>query len=134
MVDRTFILIISIVLTAASSGGCNLLFINDPNHNEKIRYSMAHGHAARVLKESGSALEPYRPDYDYLVFFRRHYDESTHAFHSCELYDFLKISDKPGPERFVIAYEKETKKTYLRTDLRTNLNIDRLPTTQPASE
>ena len=100
--------------------------INDPNRNDKIRYSMAHIHAKRALSEAGSSLTPYRPDYELMVFWRRHYDTCTKTIHDCQLYDFLKVSPKPGPERFVIAYDKATRKTYLRADLRSDENMESL--------
>ncbi len=100
--------------------------INDPNKNDKIRYSMAHIHANRVLTEAGSNLESHYPDYSMMTFRRDHYDRSTHVVHVCELYDFLKVSPEPGPERFVIAYDKVTRKTYLRANLRSNENLERL--------
>jgi hypothetical protein len=101
--------------------------INDPNHNEKIRFSMARIHAERVLAESGSSLRPCPPDYELMTFWRKHYDEPTRAVHVYELYDFLKTSAQPGPDRFVIAYDKATRKTYLRADLRSNENLEILP-------
>ena len=100
--------------------------INDPNRNDKIRYSMAHAHAKRSLSEAGSSLTPYWPDYELLTFWRRHYDTPTKTIHDYKLYDFLKVSPEPGPSRFVIAYDTATRKTYLRADLRSNENMERL--------
>lgn len=105
--------------------GCT---INDPNHNEKIRYSMADIHARRVLAEAG--LGEDRGKYELMVFWRRHYDEDTKLVHVLELYDYLKTSPAPGPDRFVIAYDKATRKTYLRSDLRSNENLESLPTVE----
>jgi len=96
--------------------------MNDPNHNDKIRFSMAYAHAEQVLKEQGSSSSTY----DVMVFWRRHYDENTHVIHDCQLYDFLKTTAGPGPEHFVIAYDKATRETYLRTDLRSDQNITSL--------
>jgi hypothetical protein len=121
-----------LILLGSINSGCSLLYINDPNSNDKIRYSMAHAHAERGLREAGSKLHPYSPDYDVMVFWRRHYDEKTQTIHDCQLYDFLKTSRQPGPDRFVIAYDMATRKTYLRTDLRSDVNIESLPSRKPA--
>ena len=105
------------------SGGCT---INDPNHNDKIRYSMARIHADRVLEQINDELSS-RDDYDLVTFWRRHWDSETKVMHVYKLYDFVKTSDRPGPKRFVIAYDKVTRKTYLRSELRSNENLDSLP-------
>jgi hypothetical protein len=115
------------VVAVLSLSGCT---INDPNHNAKIRYSMAMGHAQRVLKEAGSSLEILK-DYNTLTFRRMHFDHDTRVVHVFELYDFVKNSPGVGPEAFVIAYDKVTRKTYLRADLRTNENLETLPTESP---
>lgn len=91
-----------------------------------MRYQMAHLHAARVLEEAGSSLRPYRPDYDLEMFWRKHYDEEAKVLHVYQLYDFLKASSEPGPDRFVIAYDNVTRETYLRNDLRSNANLESL--------
>ena len=88
---------------------------------------MALEHAEHVIRETGSNLRPYHPDYELMIFWRRDYDESTKILHHYELYDLMKTSQQPGPDRFVIAYDKVTRKTYLRTDLRSNENITTLP-------
>jgi hypothetical protein len=103
--------------------GCAL---SDPNHNPKVRYAWAHQHAERVLRDAGTQLSPYS-DYDLMTFYRRQWDESAEVMHKYELYDFLKICATPGPPRFVIAYDMATRKTYLRADLRSNENLERLP-------
>lgn len=110
--------------------GCNL---SDPNYNDKMRYQMAHLHAADVLKAAGCELSPFGGgNYNLMEFWTKYYDEKTKIVHFYQLYDFLKICDKPGPDRFVIAYDTVTRKTYLRSDLRSNVNLDRLPATQPS--
>jgi hypothetical protein len=116
------------------TSGCSLLHMNDPNHNDKIRYSMAYGHAAKVIQEAGSELKAGHPDYDVMTFWRRHYDEEARILHDCQLYDFLKVSKHPGPDRFVIAYDKATRETYLRADLRSNENLSCLPTVEVVSD
>ncbi len=88
---------------------------------------MAHGHARKVLRKAGSDLRPYHPDYELMIFWRRFYDESTMTIHDCQLYDFLKLSSRLGPCRFVIAYDKATRETYLRADLRSDENLEFLP-------
>ena len=110
-----------VVCLLALLSGCSL---NDPNRNGKVRNSMASVHAGKVLSDAGSSLKPYHPDYDLMIFGRRHYDESTTTLHLYTLYDFLKVSPEPGPDHFVIAYDKATRKTYLRSDLRSNENMD----------
>ena len=107
--------------------GCSL---HDPPDHRKARYAMAIEHAARVLREAGTELSPTWPDYEVMTFYRRYWDESTEVMHRYELYDFVKICDKPGPARFVIAYDVGTRETYLRANLRSNHNLDRLPTVQ----
>jgi hypothetical protein len=109
--------------------GCAL---NAPNQNEKARYSMVMNHARQVLREAGSSLAPHR-DYDRAIFWRKYYDKDAHNMRVWELYDFVKIAPGPGPEHFVIVYEENTRKTYLRTNLRSVENLERLPTTQPAA-
>lgn len=104
--------------------GCAL---SDPNYNPKVRYAWAHKHAERVLRDAGTQLTPYWPNYELMCFYRQHWDKSTEVMHEYELYDFLKICDRPGPPRFVIAYDMATRKTYLRAELRSNENLDRLP-------
>ena len=126
--SRTTLLIAVFVCFLALRSGCA---INDPNRNDKMRYQMAHSHARRVLTETGSDLTPYSPDYELMIFWRRHYDESTKTVHDCQLYDFVKASPEPGPERFVIAYDKATRKTYLRADLRSNENLEALRSVEP---
>ena len=111
------------VCLVALLSGCA---INDPNRNGKLRYSMAHIHAKRALSEAGASLTPYRPDYGLMIFCRRHYDTRTETIHDYQLYDFLKLTPKPGPNRFVIAYDDVTRKTYLRADLRSDENLDSL--------
>lgn len=106
--------------------GCALHKTGDPNHNEKIRYQMAHAHAGELLQAAGSDLDAH-DDYDLMIFFRRHNDLVRRIVHRYELYDFLKTSPKPGPERFVIAYDDATRRTYLRSDLRSNENLESLP-------
>src|SRR5688500_3547460 len=104
-VRRAFIPMLFLLV---STNSCSLLTINDPNENDKIRYSMAHSHAARVLQEAGSELRPYSPDYEAMTFWRRYYDKQAEMIHDYQLYDFLKVSSEPGPNRFVIAYDKAT--------------------------
>ncbi|GJM25525.1 MAG: hypothetical protein DHS20C16_19400 [Phycisphaerae bacterium] len=99
-----------------------------------MRYQMAHLHAARVLEEAGSGLRPYRPDYDLEVFWRKHYDKEAEILHVYQLYDFLKTSQEPGPKRFVIAYDKATRETYLRKDLRSNRNLKSVPMSESVIE
>ncbi len=114
--------------------GCTQLgyLLEDPNRNDKMRYSMAHIHADRVLREAGSNLSSYRPDYNTIVFIRRPCGKSTGVRHKYELWEFLKTSSQPGPSRFVIAYDNVTRKTYLRANLHSDENLERLPpTTQP---
>ena len=122
-----------LAVSAAFVPGCALLSMNDPNANDKIRYQMAHLHAQRVLREAGSQLRPYTPDYDLMTFWRRDYDEQTTVIHDYQLYDFLKTSREPGPDRFEIAYDTATRETYLRTDLRSNQNVGTLPSSAPAA-
>lgn len=100
--------------------GCTF---DDPNANEKIRYQMAKMHAISELERVHADLE----DYDLMVFHRRHYDQESREVHHYELYDYLKTSSGAGPVRFVVAYDNVTRQTYLRSDLRSNSNIDRLP-------
>ncbi len=69
------LIITFISLTALLLGGCT---INDPNHNEKIRYGMAYGHAKRVLEQSGHVLSPY-DDYKAMVFYRTQWDKEIHC-------------------------------------------------------
>lgn len=99
--------------------------IDDPNHNDKIRYHMAMKHAEHVLRETGSKLSVF-DDYELMIFLRKHFDRTTRMVHRYQLYDFVKKADGDGPMRFVIAYNKATKKTYLRNDLRSNKNLDKL--------
>ncbi len=127
----------ALVVLGMLTPGCTFLAYlhgSDPNNNDKLRYVKAHNHAQKVLRESGSELSPYPPDYDLMTFWRRHYVEETLTIHDCQLYDFLKTSEKPGPDRFVIAYDKATRKTYLRADLRSNENIETLPPVGSSSE
>lgn len=113
-----------VTVTAVFAGmGCTL---NDPNRIDKVRYSMAHDHAQKVLLQSGSKLNAFY-DYDLMTFGRRHFDEDTRILHRYQLYDFVKKTDAHGPERFVIAYDYATRKTYLRSDLRSNENLTTLP-------
>ncbi len=112
-----------ISLVVLLSGGCTT---NDPNHNDKMRYAMARIHANRVLEQLSDDLSVLE-DYDLETFWRKHYDQETRVVHIYQLYDFLKISDRHGPNRFVIAYDKVTRKTYLRSDLRSNEDLDALP-------
>ena len=102
-------------------GGCNL---DDPNVNEHIRYQMAMAHAKATIERGGSSLSPDRPDYNLEIFFRRHFDEKANIRHSYEIYDFLKNSHSPGPERIIIAYDNVTRMTHLRSNLRSNVNLD----------
>ncbi len=104
----------ALLLLVMMLSGCSLLAMNDPNSNDKIRWGLAHGHAERVLKEAGSKLRPYAPDYDMKTFWTSH----------SEFYDFLKTSTKPGPNRFVIVYDSEKRKTYLRADLHSDENLE----------
>jgi len=113
------------------STGC---YLGDPNHNPKVRYAMATRHAREALKDAGYDLTPGYPDYDLMIFGRRHYDRETEVLHHLVLYDFLKIADKPGPNRFVIAYDTATRETYLRPDLRSNENLERLAPAANASD
>ena len=106
-----------------TTSACSLAHIGDPNHNDKIRYSMAHGHAAQVLDEQGVELDLHR-DYESMTFWRRDYDEENHVLHDYQLYDFLKTSDRLGPERLLIAYDTATRQTYRRSNLRSNENLD----------
>jgi len=103
--------------------------LNDPNTNEKMRFGMATQHALGVIEQANQQLT--LADYDLEVFWRKHYDESTKTTHFYELYDFAKKSANPGPDRFVIAYDRHTRNTYLRADLRSNENLDRLPALAP---
>lgn len=102
------------------ASGCHL---NDPNHNPKIRYQLAIIHANEFLKESGSSLRCHYPSYDLEMFSRFWYDEETETEHPLVLYDYLKTTNESGPRRFVIAYDKFDRRTYLRTDLRSNQNL-----------
>ncbi|QDV89027.1 hypothetical protein RAS2_00880 [Phycisphaerae bacterium RAS2] len=104
--------------------GC---LINDPNHNEKVRWGLAEEHATNALTESGWELSC--TDYELMVFWRRHTpkENGMYVVHDLQLYEYLKKSEKPGPDRFVIAYDKATRKTHLRSDLRSNENLDALP-------
>ena len=97
---------------------------SDPNLWGQARFQMAHRHAQRVVSPYG--ITPYAPNYDLEIFWRKHYDAATGKHHSYELYDFLKVSPQPGPDRFVIAYDRATRKTYLRADLRSNDNLETL--------
>ena len=115
-----------VVFCVLSATGCA---INDPNRNSKVRYVMVRQHASRALKEAGYEVRPYWPDYEAMQFDRFYYDKAGDSYHNWELTDFLKITDKPGPDRFVIVYERETRKTYLRSNLRSNENLERLPVT-----
>jgi hypothetical protein len=110
----------SVICLLSILPGCAL---TDPNHNEKIRWGMAQVHAGDVIKNAGADPRQYEQE----VFTRKYYDRATHVVHVYELYDFMKTSPDPGPDRFVIAYDKATRKTYLRSDLRSNENLERLP-------
>ncbi len=110
-------------LAILASGGC---YASDPNRNPKMRHWMAHQHADRVLAQVGDGLSCF-DDYDLMVFWRRHFDEETRVLHDYQLYDVVKTSDRPGLKRFIIAYDTATRKTYLRSELRSNENIDSLP-------
>lgn len=52
----------SFLLAVLAAGGLSFAgcTINDPNHNDKIRYSMAMIHAERVLKDAGSPLDIHK--------------------------------------------------------------------------
>lgn len=113
-----------LICLVALGAGCNL---NDPNRVAQIRHLMANEHARAVLQAAGSSLSPESPDYSVLVFWRNHLDSANNTQHRYELYDFVKTSQAPGPESFVIAYDNVTRSTYLRSDLRSNQNLDRLP-------
>lgn len=104
--------------------GC---LINDPNHNEKVRWGLAEEHAMNALRDSGCRLTC--SDYELMVFWRRHTpkENGLYIVHDMQLYDYIKKSEKPGPDHFVIAYDKATRKTYLRSDLRSNENLDAIP-------
>ena len=108
-----------IFLILIAPTGCR---INDPNYNDKMRWAMAQSHAKSVLEDSAANLESY----DVEEFLRRHYDSETKVIHDYRLYDYLKTSPGPGPDRFVIAYDPVTRQTYLRKNLRSNENLDRL--------
>lgn len=114
--------------------GCSnaIKSMDDPNVNPKIRFMMATSHAREVLADAGNGQTPNQLDYDMMIFTRRVFDESTQTEHHLELYDFLKTSSHCGPQRFVIAYDDVTRKTYLRSDLRSNENLDSLPLAEPA--
>ncbi len=100
--------------------------MNDPNHNGKMRYSMATIHARNFLKDQvGITNERPLEDYDLMVFYRQHYDFETRECHNLTLYDYLKNNkNAEGPERFVIAYDKFDRKTYVRDNLRSNEDIE----------
>ncbi|GMV96487.1 MAG: hypothetical protein AMXMBFR83_08530 [Phycisphaerae bacterium] len=75
---------------------------------------MARHHARRVLREAGSTLSAGHPAYGVMTFRRRHSDEKIGTIHGtihdCRLDDFLKTSKEPGPDRFVIAYDKASRR------------------------
>ena len=108
------------------TSGCVLI---DPHSNPKTRYAKAMNHAERVLREAGSDLRPYKDHYDLMTFTRSHWDAEQEIMFIYKLYDFVRITDKPGPDHFVIAYDKKTGETYLRSDLRSNKNLESLPKT-----
>jgi hypothetical protein len=102
--------------------------MNDPNWNEKVRESMVLAHASKVLAKTSCVPKPSLNDYDQMTFARKHYDKDTKIVHIYVLYDYLrKQTPGCGPERFVIAYDKATKRTYLRRNLRSNDDIESLP-------
>jgi len=108
---------------APLSNGCRM---NDPNHNGKMRHSMAMKHARSFLKDDvGVTNERPLDDYDLMVFYRQHYDKQLQETHNLTLYDFLKNDKRAvGPDRFVIAYDKFDRKTYVRDNLRSNEDIE----------
>lgn len=111
------------ILLAVLTAGCSTRHRSDP----KTRYSKAHQHASRVLREAGSDLRPYSDGgYDLMVFRRKYYDKVKQVLHVYELYDFVKVADRPGPDHFVIVYDDITGTTYLRSDLRSEKNLERL--------
>lgn len=110
---------LGIGVCAALATGCHL---NDPNHNGKMRYDMASKHARQFLRDSGSILDS-SDDYELKIFYRQHYDAETRVVHNLTLYDFVKVSEGPGPKGFVIAYDKHDRQTHLRGDLRTDKNL-----------
>ena len=95
-------------------------------------FQKAHRHARRALREAGFDISPHCPNYELEIFWR--VDRRDSPFRYYVLYDFLKVSAKPGPDRFVIASDMVTHKTYLRADVRSNENLDALPLAEsPAS-
>jgi hypothetical protein len=116
-----------LILTGATTLCLSGCLINDPNHNEKVRWGLAEQHAKNALHDSGWGLTS--SDYERMLFWRRHTPKESGLYivHDLQLYEYRKISEKPGPDRFVIAYDKATRKTYLRSDLRSNENLDALP-------
>jgi len=104
--------------------------VNDPNHNEKSRYSIAQHRARKLIQECGSDLNPYHPEYDLEIFYRQ-----RESGESEELFDYVKASPRPGPSHFVIVYDFGARTTHVRTDLRSKQNLDHIPmtTTQPTS-
>ena len=114
-----------VVVIACLSCLCAGCWLCGPNHNDKMRYSMALGHADRALREVGCDLS-YSDDYALMEFWRVYYDERENVLHELKLYDFLKTAKGSGPDRFVIAYDFVRRQTYLRADLRSDENLERL--------
>jgi len=87
---------------------------------------MATRHALRFLKdEVGVKHERPLGNYDLMIFYRQHYDKQLRETHNLTLYDYLKNdSSAEGPERFIIAYDKFDRRTYLRDSLRSNEDIE----------
>jgi hypothetical protein len=101
--------------------------LSDPNHMAGVRYLHVLEHAAKTLDESGSSLKPFKPDYQLMIFRREPDGLVIEGKPDLELYDFFKTTSERGPDRFVIVYDRRTRETYLRDDLRSNENLERWP-------
>lgn len=113
-------LIVATLLCITISTGC---ISGDPNINVKTRLGVAQGHAIRFLREAGFGDLKLYQDYDSTISERTWFEPATGIKHRYTVYDYLKKSERPGPIRFVIVYDAVTRRTYLRDDPRSNVNL-----------
>jgi hypothetical protein len=120
------VLVLSLCCTwTMLQSGCALT--NDPRRNDKARYWMAHETADHALRVAGYEINSYHPNYDLEEFGYLWYDKQSGRLHHETLYDFLKITELPGPQRFVVAFDWETGDFFLRSELRSRSNLAALP-------
>jgi hypothetical protein len=104
---------IAITLTTILGTGCH--DPNDPNINPKARYALAQ----QAMKQALRPFNSYRQETI------RQVNPQTKQRET--LYLFVRESDQPLPEKFVVAYDPVNRRMHLRASLDSFENLETLP-------